>query len=57
VRVASVWEIRLKWQLNRLDGPLAQMLRGQQAANDLRMLPKDIVPALLRITGKVLPPT
>jgi PIN domain nuclease of toxin-antitoxin system len=39
--VVSAWEIQIKHQINRLrlDVPLAEMIRGQQATNDLRILP------------------
>jgi PIN domain nuclease of toxin-antitoxin system len=42
--VVSVWEIQIKRQINRLrlDVPLDQMIRGQQSANDLRVLPVDL---------------
>src|ERR671923_1455594 len=39
--VVSAWEIQIKRQINRLrlDVPLEQMIRGQESANDLRILP------------------
>jgi PIN domain nuclease of toxin-antitoxin system len=38
--VVSAWEIQIKHQIDRLhlDVPLEQMIRGQQATNDLRLL-------------------
>jgi PIN domain nuclease of toxin-antitoxin system len=38
--VVSAWEIQIKHQIQRLqlDVPLAEMIQGQQAANDLRIL-------------------
>ena len=42
--VVSAWEIQIKRQINRLrlGVPLDQMIRGQQSANDLRVLPVDL---------------
>ena len=42
--VVSAWEIQIKHQINRLqlDVPLEEMIRGQQAANDLRILPVEL---------------
>jgi PIN domain nuclease of toxin-antitoxin system len=42
--VVSAWEIQIKHQIKRLqlDVPLEQMIRGQQAANDLRILPVEL---------------
>ena len=39
--VVSAWEIQIKQQIGRLqlDVPLDQMIQGQQAANDLHILP------------------
>ena len=39
--VVSAWEIQIKQQIGRLqlDVSLDQMIQGQQAANDLRILP------------------
>jgi PIN domain nuclease of toxin-antitoxin system len=39
--VVSAWEIQIKHQINRLqlDVPLEEMIQGQQAANDLHILP------------------
>jgi PIN domain nuclease of toxin-antitoxin system len=38
--VVSAWEIQIKRQINRLQlgVPLDHMIRGQQSANDLRIL-------------------
>ena len=38
--VVSAWEIQIKHQINRLqlEVPLDEMIRGQQAANDLSIL-------------------
>ena len=38
--VVSAWEIQIKHQINRLqlDVPLAEMIQGQQTANDLKIL-------------------
>lgn len=42
--VVSAWEIQIKHQINRLrlDVPLEVMIRGQQAINDLRILPVEL---------------
>src|SRR5918999_128310 len=42
--VVSAWEIQIKRQINRLQlgAPLDQMIRGQQSANDLRILPVEL---------------
>jgi PIN domain nuclease of toxin-antitoxin system len=42
--VVSAWEIQIKRQINRLQlgTPLDQMIQGQQAANDLRILPVEL---------------
>jgi PIN domain nuclease of toxin-antitoxin system len=42
--VVSAWEIQIKHQLKRLqlDVPLEQMIREQQATNDLRILPVEL---------------
>jgi PIN domain nuclease of toxin-antitoxin system len=42
--VVSAWEIQIKHQINRLqlDVPLEGMIQGQQAANDLRILPVEL---------------
>jgi PIN domain nuclease of toxin-antitoxin system len=42
--VVSAWEIQIKRQINRLQlgTPLDQMIRGQQSANDLRILPVEL---------------
>jgi len=42
--VVSAWEIQIKHQINRLqlDVPLEEMIRGQQVANDLRILPVEL---------------
>jgi PIN domain nuclease of toxin-antitoxin system len=42
--VVSAWEIQIKRQIGRLqlDVPLAQMIQGQQSANDLRILPVEL---------------
>ena len=39
--VVSAWEIQIKHQIHRLqlDVPLEEMIQGQEAANDLRILP------------------
>jgi PIN domain nuclease of toxin-antitoxin system len=39
--VVSAWEIQIKQQIGRLqlDVPLDQMIQGQQATNDLHILP------------------
>jgi len=42
--VVSAWEIQIKHQINRLqlDVPLEEMIQGQQAANDLKILPVEL---------------
>jgi PIN domain nuclease of toxin-antitoxin system len=42
--VVSAWEIQIKRQINRLQlrAPLDQMIRGQQVANDRRILPVEL---------------
>ncbi len=42
--VVSAWEIQIKHQINRLqlDIPLEEMIQGQQAANDLKILPVEL---------------
>jgi PIN domain nuclease of toxin-antitoxin system len=42
--VGSAWEIQIKRQMNRLQLgiPIEQMIRGQQSANDLRILPVEL---------------
>ena len=42
--VVSAWEIQIKRQINRLQlgVSLDQMIRGQQSANDLRILPVEL---------------
>ena len=42
--VVSAWEIQIKHQINRLqlDVPLEEMVQGQQAANDLHILPVEL---------------
>jgi PIN domain nuclease of toxin-antitoxin system len=42
--VVSAWEIQIKRQINRLQlgTPLDQMIRGQQSANDLGILPVEL---------------
>jgi PIN domain nuclease of toxin-antitoxin system len=42
--VVSAWEIQIKHQINRLqlDVPLEEMIQGQQAANDLQILPVEL---------------
>ena len=42
--VVGAWEIQIKRQINRprLEVPLDQMIRGQQSADDLRVLPVDL---------------
>jgi PIN domain nuclease of toxin-antitoxin system len=42
--VVSAWEIQIKRQINRLQlgTPLDQMIRGQQSANDLSILPVEL---------------
>ncbi len=42
--VVSAWAIQIKHQINRLqlDVPLEAMIRGQQVANDLRILPVEL---------------
>jgi PIN domain nuclease of toxin-antitoxin system len=42
--VVSAWEIQIKRQINRLQLgiPLDQMIRVQQSANDLRILPVEL---------------
>jgi PIN domain nuclease of toxin-antitoxin system len=43
--VVSAWEIQIKHQINRLqlDVSLEEMIQGQQAANDLRILPVELL--------------
>ena len=42
--VVSAWEIQIKHQINRLqlDVPLEEMIEGQQAANELKILPVEL---------------
>jgi PIN domain nuclease of toxin-antitoxin system len=42
--VVSAWEIQIKHQIHRLhlEVPLEEMIQGQQAANDLRILPVEL---------------
>jgi PIN domain nuclease of toxin-antitoxin system len=42
--VVSAWEIQIKRQINRLQlgVPLDQMIRGQQSANNLKILPVEL---------------
>ena len=42
--VVSAWEIHIKHQINRLqlDVPLEEMMQGQQATNDLHILPVEL---------------
>jgi PIN domain nuclease of toxin-antitoxin system len=42
--VVSAWEIQIKHQINRLqlDVPLEEIIQGQQAVNDLHILPVEL---------------
>jgi PIN domain nuclease of toxin-antitoxin system len=42
--VVSAWEIQIKRQINRLQlgVPVDQMIRGQQSANNLKILPVEL---------------